>query len=543
MQKQKQLSKKILALSLAAAMLAGTPVYAQEIKEQNTGLYRDVFDQNLYYEGTQLLRLNRLYRVLFGKKLRAGNVNVFDEVPDSEFFVNRHGKERMNAADLARGFYETDGPSGMLTVYKGKTAGLHPGFFVSDAAGVKYLLKFDSYDNLEMTTGAEAVTSRFYYAIGYHVPQYTVSEFAPDMIQAGPNAMTRDETGFKKPLTEDMLQESLMFLPRTRDGNYRVCASKILDGENKGYWSFLSRRKADSTDTVDHQDLREIRALRVFSSWVNNYDVRESNTLDMLIEENGQKKLRHYLIDFSAALGAAAKGPKPPMFSHEHMVDYGEMFKAFVSLGLWEKPWQRRWREAKEQNLIQSPAVGYFDNRYFEPEEFKLQLPYYAFKNLSLADAFWAAKIIASFTDDDIRAIVSAGKYSDSADADTIVRILSERRDIIAKYWFSKSAPLDNFEYESKALTFEDLSVTYGYENAAGTEYIFDVIGKSGDKGSEITQVVTDKPRLEIQSAWFSGAPELNILIRVKRPNQSKPSPYVLVEMNSQSLLGIMHQD
>lgn len=542
MQRPKQLSKKILALTLAAAL--GCPsAYAQEIKKQNTGLYRDIFDQNLYFEGTQILRLNRLYRVLFGKKLRAGNVNVFDEVPDSEFFVNRHGKERMSAAELARGFSETDGPSGMLTVYKGKTAGLHPGYFVTDASGEKYLLKFDSYDNLEMTTAAEVITSRIYHAIGYHVPQYTVSEFAPEMIQAGPDATTRDDTGFKKPLTEEMLQESLMFLPRTQNGNYRVSASKILKGEDKGYWAFLGRRKTDSADTVDHQDLREIRALRVFSSWVNNYDVRESNTIDMLIEEDGRKKLRHYLIDFSAAMGSAANGTKPPMFAHEHMIDYGETFKAFLTLGLLEKPWQRRWREAREQDLVQSPAVGYFDNRYFEPGEFKLQLPYYAFKNLSRADAFWASKIIAAFTDDEIRAMVQAGKYSDRADEDTIVRILAERRDIIAKYWFSQSAPLDNFDYESKALVFEDLSVKYGYESAAGTEYIFDVIGKSGDKGTEITQIISDKPRLDIESAWFSSAPELNILIRVKRANQSKPSPYVLVEMNSQNLLGIMHQD
>lgn len=546
MRKQRQLFKFIsssAAVCLISVSLALPAGYAQEFKNQNTGLYRDIFDQNLYYEGTQFLRLNRMYRLLFGKKLRAGNVNDFDEVPDSDFFVNRHGRQRLSADQLTRGYYETDGPTGKLTVYKGKNAGLHPGFFVKDAAGNEYLLKFDNYDNLEMATAAEVIASKMYYAIGYHVPQYTITTFSDADLEVAPEATTRDETGFKKPLTYDMLQESLMFLPRTQSGDYRAVASKILEGDIKGYWSFLKKRKNDPSDTVDHQDRREIRALRVFSSWLNNYDVRESNTLDVVIDENGQKRLRHYLIDFSSAFGSAANGAKPPMFSHEHMMDYGQTLKAFLTLGLLEKPWQKRWREAREQNLVQSPAIGYFDNRYFDPEDFKLQLPYYAFKNLSRADAFWAAKIIAAFRDEDIQAMVKSGLYSDPQDELTLTRILAERRDIIAAYWFAKSNPLDNFEYENKALTFDDLSVQYGYVNADSSEYVFDIIAKNGNKGKKLTQVVTKAATLPIQSEWFSNAEQLNILIRTKRGNQSKLSPYVLVELTPQSLVGITHQD
>jgi len=119
------------------------------------------------------------------------------------------------------------------------------------------------------------------------------------------------------------------------------------------------------------------------------------------------------------------------------MIDYGEATKAFLTLGWWEKPWQKRWMESDER-ITKSPAVGYFDNRYFDAGKFKTQLPYFAFKDLSRADGFWAAKIIMSFTDDDIRSIVETGKYSDPEDAEEVANVLIERRDLIGKYWFDQ---------------------------------------------------------------------------------------------------------
>ena len=63
-----------LFLALAfAGMAAVFPVSspASEYSKREAVLYRDVFDQNFYYEGTQYLRLERLYRDLFGIRKRA----------------------------------------------------------------------------------------------------------------------------------------------------------------------------------------------------------------------------------------------------------------------------------------------------------------------------------------------------------------------------------------------------------------------------------------------------------------------------------------
>ena len=531
---------KLIAVLMACTLwILPQSASAQSFKKTETSLYRDIFDQNLYYEGTSYLRLDRLYRKLFGQKARALNVNAYDEVPDSPYFTNRHSRKRLSSTELEKGSQTTSGPdlSGDLTVIRGKTEGLHPGFFIQDRKGDKYLLKFDPADNLELVTSAEVIASRMYHAIGYNVPQYTVTTFSPDKLTPAADATMVDSSGFTRALTKDRLDEFLLFIPWDESGRFRASASKIVEGDFAGNFFFEGRRRDNPKDKISHEKLREIRGLQIFSSWINNYDVRASNTLDMAQAGN----LKHYLIDFNSALGAAAEGPKPPMFTHEHFFDYGETLKAVLSFGLWEKPWQKRWRESGQE--IFSPAVGYFDNRHFNPGDYKIQFPHYAFKDVTLADAFWATKIIMTFTDEDIRAMVKAGQYSNSKDADYIAKTLIERRDIIGKYWFSRSNSLDLFDVKGSKLVFEDLSVKYEFIPSGSSVYHVDVIGKNGKKSKKITSFETKETSFEIASDWKKGYSEWAFLIRTTRPGSSERSPYVLVEVNSQGVKGILHQD
>ncbi|HXV27472.1 MAG TPA: hypothetical protein VD913_00760, partial [bacterium] len=517
---------------------------AVEFKKNETGLYRDVFDQNIYYEGTSYLRLDRLYNRLFFKKTRSKNLNVFDEVPDSGFFTNRHARKRLSAGELEHGYRENGGPdlSGDLTITSGKFEGLSPGFFVKDAKGDRYLIKFDPADYLELTTSAEIIASRFYHALGYNVPQYTIVHFEPGKLVPEPGAQIRDDNGFKKDLTKEKLEEHMMFLSMDAQGRYRASASKILEGDNKGNFSFLGRRKQDPQDLIPHVDRREIRALRVFSAWLNNNDVRESNTLDIVTPEGGKTALTHYLFDFNSSLGAAPDGPKPPMFGYEYMYDNGEVFKSFITLGLLEKPWQKRWREAGE--TVSGPAaIGYFDNRDFDPGKFKTQLPYYAFKDVTRADGFWAAKIIMNFSDEDIHAMVKAGELSRPEDANYIAKTLIERRDMIGRFWFEKANPLDDFDVVNQRLVFKDLAVVYGFYPAAGSTYSVDVIGKQGGKGKKITTLNIQEAAIALDPSWLAQYEGLDLLIRVQRGLSPEISPYVLVKVNSQGVQGVFHED
>jgi hypothetical protein len=84
-------------------------------------------------------------------------------------------------------------------------------------------------------------------------------------------------------------------------------------------------------------------------------------------------------------------------------------------------------------------------------------------------DAFWAAKQVAGFTDEEIRGIVQTGEYSDSRTADWIADCLIQRRDKIAAAWLGKVLPLDKFRVTDGELAFDDLSkygsgVPLGYQ-------------------------------------------------------------------------------
>ena len=84
-------------------------------------------------------------------------------------------------------------------------------------------------------------------------------------------------------------------------------------------------------------------------------------------------------------------------------------------------------------------------------------------------DAFWAAKQVARFTDEEIRAIVQTGEYSDPRTADWIADCLIQRRDKIAAAWVGKMLPLDKFRVADGELAFDDLSkyaagVLLGYQ-------------------------------------------------------------------------------
>lgn len=478
--------KKILVISLSIAMLFGTgapSLFSEEaktspeasgleagrIEKNQTGLYADIFDQIVYEKGIQFLRFGDIARRLTGKKkrVRARDVNVFDEVPDSLFFTNRQGKAKLSREELQEGTKGAAPAEGDWTVTKGKTEGVNAGFFIKDSAGQKFLLKFDPIDYPELASASEAVSSRIFHAVGYNVPTYNVVNFSLDRLVPAPDAQFFDADGFKKPLTKEKIAELLRTAGKTRDGLYRASASTLLKGEVLGPFSLSGCRAGDPDDKIPHRYLRPVRALRVLASWVNYYDIRMENTMDVLEERNGKKSIRHYVYDFGSTLGSAGYGPKPPQFGHEYIFDYKEIVKSLLTLGFWEKPWQKRWDENKR--TIPMRSAGYFDNLYFDPGQWKPQLPYDAYSDLTDADGFWIAKIIMSFSDEDLIALIETGKLTNDRVRQYITKTLTERRNLIGRYWFDQTAPLERIRIEKKSggveVSATDLAVACGLKD------------------------------------------------------------------------------
>jgi hypothetical protein len=110
--------------------------------------------------------------------------------------------------------------------------------------------------------------------------------------------------------------------------------------------------------------------------------------------------------------------------------------------------------------------MGRFEAEKFEPERWLPEYPNPAFSNMLPDDAFWAAKQVMAFTDEQIRAIVKTGEYSDPRVEETIVSTLIKRRDKIGRTFFAAVLPLDRFAVDEGRLTFNDLEIQHGFRKS-----------------------------------------------------------------------------
>jgi len=499
----------------------------QKVKSRDTSFYRDFFDSVFYKPFAGFLRMDDMLVRAKVSRREAQDINQFDEVPDSSFFVNRQGREPLSVQAMVQGPSKGPAPDiqGPWTVTKGKVEGVSTGFFIKDQKGDAYLLKFDPKENPEMATAAEIIGHKFFYAFGYNVPEYYLVSFAPEILAPDPKATYYDDNGFKRSLDQAALQELIARIPKFKEGKLRASASKMISGIRKGYMDFDGRRTSDPEDLIPHENRRSIRALRVFGSWLNHYDLRKGNTMDALVEENGKTYIKHYLIDFGSTLGSAAYRPKVPVAGYEHIFDWLEVGMAVPTFKWKEKEWEERWDKANRK--VEHPAIGFFDNNNFDPGEWKSQLTYEAFDRLTLGDAFWASKIIMTITDEDIRAVVATGEYSDAQDQELITQVLIVRRDMIGQYWFDRVTPLDEIKLFKTSdnkyeIRFVDLSVKYRFAKAEETTYRYDTVVKNRSKVIRRTGFQEfSSPSLSLDLAGIGPAEHVVVFIEAKRSGKA----------------------
>lgn len=386
------------------------------------------------------------------------NVNTVGEVPNSSWYTNRHYRDRMSIAALQRGPDTVDGPSTAAPwrAVEGKLEGKTPGLQIVDARGDRYLLKFDPPGHPGLTSGAEVVATKFFHALGYHVPENYIVEFDAGRIVPGEEATYETPGGEEKPLTEVFIREVLARVPQTDAGRYRAVASRFLRGTPLGPFLYYGTRPDDANDIFPHEGRRELRGLRVFSAWLNHVDARSINSLDMLIEEEGRQYVRHHLIDFGSTLGAAALGPKEPWFGYEYAIDPGPIALRTLSLGFGASSWF-------ELEPSPYPSVGLFEADLFDPERWDNQYPNAAFRRMDADDAFWAARQVMHFTDEEIRAIVETARYPEPGAAAYIAEVLARRRDKIGRAYLHHGGGLDRFRVAGEALHFDDLAGHYDF--------------------------------------------------------------------------------
>jgi hypothetical protein len=443
----------------------------EEPAEREPSILWDYFDDSWGWPRERWTDPNRLIRnvgTLFGgdQVKPAANINSLGEVPNSTWFTNRIGLFPMSPADAARGPGRGTGPdrSAKWTVVSAKTEGVTPGFNVRDAAGDTYLIKFDPPGYLNATTAAGVISNRILHAAGYNVPEDVAVTFRREDIAVGKTAKIKGPGGVKRPMTESDIDTILAQVDRPNETEWIALSSKFLSGKPVGPFDYRSRRKDDKNDRVDHEHRRELRGFYVFAAWLNHYDTKQHNSLDMYVTEHGHRFIKHHFIDFASTLGIGAGGLHR-RYGYEFSLDLVGIARRAATLGLVED----RWRTLSLDHGFSE--VGYFDSKTFEPDKFRPLQPNHAFANTTDRDGYWAAKIVAAFRDEHIAAIVAAGGYREPGAAEYVARILCERRDKIARHYFDRVTPLDFFRARDGALVWDDLGTRYNLYPGSPVRY------------------------------------------------------------------------
>jgi hypothetical protein len=364
-----------------------------------------------------------------GKTYPAQGLRSDGEVPDSPWYENRQASRRRSIPELVRGPGTSNAPSleGPWVVVSAKAEGVMPGFVIRDVRGRRYVLKFDPPAYPELASGADMVGSKFFHALGYYVPEDYIVYFERRRLKADTAPQNH-----AAPREKD-IDAALAFLKRGSNGRYRALASFFLEGKLVGPFRFNGTRPDDPNDTIPHEHRRELRGLFVFCAWLNHSDSKSGNTLDTVVTKDGISFVKHYLIDFGGALGSGSIGKKSARDGYEYLIDPAPSLTQLVALGFYVPKWARV-RQSK------SPAVGRFEAEAFEPEKWKPFVPNPAFLNRLPDDTRWAARQVAAFTDDEIRAMVEAGQYTDPQAVDWITKTLIARRNKIVSAYLKGAA-------------------------------------------------------------------------------------------------------
>jgi len=394
------------------------------------------------------------------RRREAANVNAFDEVPNSTWFTNRNHVRAVPVADLLEGPDSTLLPQKPWTITHPKHGGASAGFQIKDAAGRKWLVKLDWHGHPQLSSGADMVARTLLHAAGYAVPHNEPVRFGRGDVKIDDRLLrgTKGER-FTSADLESLLAKGAVLA----DGSYSAMASLFLPGHVLGSPSLRGRRRRDLNDWYQHQNRREMRGLYVISSWLGFWDTKDANFLDTFVTTGDSLgHAQHYILDPGSSFGADANGVKRAKDDFEGVFDFGWIARRLVTLGFVVEPWRR----AHQETGI--PSIGRFESDGFDPGKFVPGMPDPAYREMTDGDAYWGAKIVASFSNAQIAAAVDAANYEDPRARDFLERCLIQRRDKIARYWFRRVAPLDYFTVRDDELRFHDLEVDIGLARPRG---------------------------------------------------------------------------
>ena len=464
----------VLALSVVHPALAQQRFHPSDPLLEDNDRLIDVTEEPGEIELSDLYdRVSHIFHIFgeppFPAFVEAQNVNTVDEVPESSWFTNRHGARRLSIDELVTAS-NVDGPPNpdeTWTIVAGKSQGITPGFTIIDGRGDRYIIKFDPVGIPELSTAAEVIGTKIFWALGYHVPQNYVVLFHPDNFAIQEGTMVEDTWGDRVLLTAFRVRRMIRRVPRDDAGRIRVIASKYIEGTPIGPFRYYGTRSDDANDVIPHEHRRELRGLRLFAAWTNHDDTRAQNTQASWVAADGQHHIRHWLIDFGSTFGSGSVDLQLPNLSFHYWLPLDQVKKNALGFGL-HTPY---YRKVKWPNFPKFEGVGRWESAHFDPLAWRNDYPNPAFVRMTPRDAFWAAKILMRFTREELQAIVDTAEFVDADQARYFLDVLVERQQKAGAFGINALNPLDRFTVTSGLLEFENLSERYRFVRPDSTSY------------------------------------------------------------------------
>jgi len=413
------------------------------------------------------------------------DVNSLDEVPDSSWFTNRIGVHPMSLEEIELGACTpnllldgTRAADGSWVIDKGKGDGSTDGFRVNIPGHGKYLFKADAADTPEHSSAAQTLGSKVYYAAGYYTTCEQVVYFRPSALKLTPGLRWKHNFGDEEDFGPKELAKVLGHSPR--QGEFvRMQASAWLAGQNVGGFGYDGTRADDPNDVVRHENRRELRAKRVLNAWLDRFDDRRGNTLDVWIAarpgapDASPGRIIHYQMDTSEALGSEWSWNEiSRRLGYSYVFDWGEMAGDFALLGTRVNTWDTvKKRPGKE-------LFAYYNVEDFVPDEWKDEYPIAAFSRMTERDGAWMARIVSRFTPDTVRVLAGTAHFTHHDDTAYLTEVLEGRLQKILVRYLTRLSPITDVRVEgTDVLCGVDLAEWRGLRHAGAFRYSARLLG------------------------------------------------------------------
>ena len=462
------------------------------------------------------------------------NVNSFDEVPDSAWFTNKPRGE--GSHDAAPGACKpedmlpeaTDVKPETWVIDHGKDNGSTLGFRIKLQDKGKYMLKADDEGLPERASAASVIGAAIYDEIGFNTSCEQVVVFKKDQLKLTPGLEVFDNEGISHPFDEAALDKALKSTTHYEGDMIRMQASKWLPGQTLGPFRYIGTRKDDPNDVIDHQHRRELRAGQVVAAWINHWDAREQNSMDVWFSANEKAKdsspghVMHYILDTSDSMGGAADPDElARRLGHSYNFDFADVTTALLTFGIIEFPWDRAGK------LPGKEKFSYFTTRDFTPDTWKPLYPNPAFLAISEHDAAWMARKLARFSPEDIERLVALGKWKNPEDAKFLTDTLEVRLKRILTRYFSKLSPLGEVRLDGTKICATDFARLR--EIGPASSFNYRVVERHGGKGMVLPAAVGEDgavcfvPQPLVTGNFPDGDPQRIVVFDIKNGTQAGP--------------------